>query len=106
MFQQAKAKLNTTVNGTYTLVGNPTYFESGYQVSFERPDDAYTSDLFDTLVIGLCARLGSVVYIGVWDGVKEISFHTEDRDEAEAVAVKYNQDAIWDWAKGCAIMLK
>ena len=106
MFQQLKANLNPMTDGTYTMQGNPTRFASGYQVLFERPDDEYNDNLFDTIVISLCAHLQSMVYIGVWGGSKEVSFHTESRELALGIAFKYKQDAIWDWANNQAITLK
>lgn len=106
MFKQLKDSIIATVDGTYTRLGNVCKFDRGYQVSFEREDDDYSDNLFDTTVITLIAKLQSDVFVGVWGGVREISFHTNSKDLALMVATIYHQDAIWDWANNKAITLK
>jgi len=106
-YQTQKEKFNVDEDGTYDLTtGQPVNFTDGYQVSFERPGDTYTSDQYSDIVKELIARTDSPVYLGSWGGTKELSFHVADYQEAMDIAKQFYQDAIWDWAQGDAIVRK
>ena len=37
-------------------------------------------------------------YLGVYDNKPEISFHFDDIELANALAVRFDQYSIWDWS--------
>lgn len=94
-------------DGTYDLVtGEKVTFTKGYQMSFERPgmSEDKVNELADFFAHTLCLPL----YVGVWEGTREVSVHLEHWEEREALllAKVWNQDAIWDWKNGTAITVK
>lgn len=90
-----------TEDGTYDLNGNPVSFTTGYQFSIERPGKTRSDEFLEMI-----ANATNGAYIGVWGGVKEISFHTDNYDQAMFIAQMFTQEAIWDWAKMEAITVK
>ncbi len=97
-----KAKLLALKNkpdGTYDLeTGEAVSYESGYQVSFQQTGDTYTDAEYDDKVVEMIKRTGSRAHGGVYAGVPEISFHTDNINEAMRIAVEYNQESVFDWA--------
>lgn len=108
------AKAKGLKNGTYKIIEEtngdvkfePETFPSGYQVSFMRPsgentatvninDDAKVKAVLDAI----SKKLDSKVYVGVFDGEPEFSFHYKGASINSAVSVMegYNQHSIYDW---------
>lgn len=92
-----------TEDGTYNLItGAKVNYRTGYQVSFERPDQSTqirrsARKLFEAL---------APLNIGVWQGSQEVSIRVKSIDVALELARVYDQDAIWDWQNMEAINLK
>lgn len=101
-YLEMKNALNPTTDGTYDLrTGKAVEFLSGYQFSIERPNTELNLDIVPTL-----ETLFDGVYLGVWEGTKEFSFHTDNYGMAVLMGRMYEQDAIWDWVKMEPINLK
>ena len=39
------------------------------------------------------------IYLGVYNGVPEMSFYFNDYELANAISMIFNQNSIWDWSK-------
>lgn len=90
-------------DGTYDLIsGEKLNHETGYQVSFERPNQ---SQEVQEKALALFTALAPL-NIGVWQGSEEISIRVDNLALALALARLYDQDAIWDWENMQAINLK
>ena len=86
-------------DGTYEVYNHKSIsFNKGYQVSFETSFDDYTNEDYDEICYKLSLMTDNKVYLGVWGGIPEFSFYFEDFDLANAVAILFNQMAIWDWS--------
>ena len=105
-YNMSRLKSNFTVeeDGTYDLYSHEIIeFNEGYQVSFETSFDDYTFEDYDEICYKLSLMSDNSVYLGVWNGDAEFSFYFEDFDLAIAVAILFNQNAIWDWKVGNSI---
>jgi len=73
-------------------------FDNGYQVTFCQIGDNYTPKEYAAKV-NECLALSSngKTYGGKFEGTPEISFHCNNRKQAEEYARKNNQISIWDW---------
>ena len=87
-------------DGTYNLeTMQPVSYSSGYQVTFCQIGDNYTAEEYAEKVGEfLGASSDGVTSAGKFGGTPEISFNVADRETAVALARKYNQISIWDWA--------
>ena len=98
--QERKANFTTTDTGTYNLI---TYermeFDRGYQASFETKFDVYSDEDYETLTYKLSLMTDNNVYLGVWEGDEEFSFHFDDLELAVVVCIIYNQISLYDWAR-------
>lgn len=91
--------------GTYDLrTGRPIEYKTGYQVAFQEDTtealdhDRYISGKdYDSLVERLSKECNSMPHLGTF-GNPEISFHVESKDQAMAVARRFNQESIYDWS--------
>ena len=72
-------------------------FNSGYQASFEKKDDSYTSREYDQIAYIMSLMSDNKVYLGVYDSTPEMSFHFEDFELANVVSIIFNQNSIWSW---------
>lgn len=89
-------------DGTYDT-GNykPVEYDSGYQVTFCQIGDNYNAKDYDARVNEfLSVSSDGRVSAGKFESTPEISFHVASREQAIALAKKYNQISIWDW-KNC-----
>lgn len=92
-----------TEDGTYNLnTGTEVNYRTGYQVSFERPNQSEEVRRNAMALFKALAPLN----IGVWEGTQELSIRVKSLDLALALARVYDQDAIWDWKNMEAINLK
>ena len=102
--QQRKTNFTTVVDGTYNLYTyNNVNFDRGYQASFETKVDDYTDEDYEMLTYKLSLMTDNGVYLGVWEGVEEFSFHFDDIELATVICLIYNQESLWDWARGRSI---
>ena len=89
-------------DGTYDIsVYKPIECDNGYQVTFCQIGDNYSAKEYDDRVNEF-RELSSdgIVSAGKFESTPEISFHVASREQAIALAKKYNQISIWDW-KDC-----
>lgn len=94
------------VDDTYDFeTKEPVVFNSGYQFSFERPKDDYTGWEFDSIVENMVEITGNKAYLGRF-GNREVSFHTDNLELAIEMAMRYDQDAVWDFANQTVIEKK
>lgn len=94
-------------DGTYSIYsGIPVTYPAGYQVSFERKDVEIPEELYDKVVNLMVVVTSSTPHIGIFEGVKEISFHVNDLNRAIALATIFNQESIWDWKNSRLIGVK
>lgn len=116
-----KLKLN---DGTYPLVDvtnpnelsklKPLTLTTGYMVTFQttngegfnriRKDLKMSDAEYDKAVEQMKKTTGSNPYVGVFNGVPELSFKCDSRRKAVNLMKKYNQVAIWDNAMGMAAL--
>lgn len=90
-------------DGTYDLETlEQQELTDGYQVSFFESGKTYSNKELETTINELKNELDSKAYIGRF-GEPEISFKAKTVEEAMGVAKEYNQQSIWDNAKGEAI---
>ena len=89
-------------DGTYDISNYKTVeYDNGYQVTFCQIGDNYSPKEYDNKVNEfLSASSDGRVSAGKFESTPEISFHVASRDEAIALAQKYNQISVWDW-KNC-----
>ena len=89
-------------DGTYdTSTYKPVEYDNGYQVTFCQIGDNYNAKDYDDRVNEfLSVSSDGRVSAGKFESTPEISFHVSSRDQAVALAKKYNQISIWDW-KNC-----
>ena len=73
-------------------------FDRGYQVSFQTEWDIYNSTEYDDIVYKMSLMSDNKAYLGVYDNKPEISFHFDDIELANALAVRFDQYSIWDWS--------
>lgn len=94
-------------DGTFDLeTGEPVSYETGYQLAFQTTDSEkpgkptfLTDEEYDAKVDELARQTGSKPHLGNFD-VPEISFRSEDLEQAKDLAFKkYNQHSIWNWEK-------
>ena len=102
-FKKLKKKRNETAthmpDGTYDLnTKQPISFDRGYQASFEILYDTYEDEIYDMLCYKLALMTDNNVYLGVFNGNPEISFHFEDIELANTIAILFDQISIWDWS--------
>ena len=103
ILKSLKKKRNETAthmpDGTYDLnTKQPISFDRGYQASFEILYDTYDDDKYDMLCYKLALMTDNNVYLGVFNGNPEISFHFEDIELANTIAILFDQISIWDWS--------
>jgi len=85
-------------DGTYDIhTHEKISFNSGYQVSFEKKNDNYSSMEYDEIAYKLSLMSDNKVYLGVYGSIPEISFHFEDIELANVVSIIFNQICIWSW---------
>ena len=85
-------------DGTYDIHTHERIsFNSGYQVSFEKKDDSYTSREYDQIAYIMSLMSDNKVYLGVYDSTPEMSFHFEDFELANVISIIFNQNSIWSW---------
>jgi len=82
----------------------PVSFDEGFQVSFEEARKPLSPDLYNDMV-ERCKRAYGDVYVGVYQGQVELSFHIYDFEQAVKMGTTFNQHSIWDWSKGQEIVL-
>ena len=89
-------------DGTYDVSNfKPVEYESGYQVTFCQIGDNYSAKDYDDRVNEFrSASSDGRVSAGKFESTPEISFHVTSREQAIALAKKYNQISVWDW-KNC-----
>jgi DNA gyrase/topoisomerase IV subunit A len=89
-------------DGTYdTGTYKPVEYDNGYQVTFCQIGDNYNAKEYDEKVNEfLSLSSDGRVSAGKFESTPEISFHVTSREQAVALAKKYNQISIWDW-KNC-----
>ncbi|MBY2902237.1 MULTISPECIES: hypothetical protein [Bacteroides] len=81
-------------------------FSSGYQVSFVRPKENIATVNMDDdkkvveAINEFKTQLGSDVFIGVYCGEPEFSFHLSSTPTTPAISLmrKYNQESIFSWS--------
>ena len=102
--QERKTNFTTSVDGTYNLYTYDSIaFDRGYQASFETKIDDYTDEDYENLTYRLSMMTDNNVYLGVWEGVEEFSFHFDDLELATVICLIYNQESLWDWARSESI---
>ncbi len=84
--------------------GEPVNFEKGYSVSFQQSTDAYDDNEYYEKVEECRNKCDGKVYAGKYGGDAEVSFHTDNLDDAKEIMYKYNQESIWDWQHETLIM--
>ena len=84
--------------------GEPVSFEKGYSVSFQQSTDAYDDNEYYDKVEECRNKCDGKVYAGKYGGDAEVSFHTDNLDDAKEIMYKYNQESIWDWEHETLIM--
>ena len=89
-------------DGTYDISNyKPIEYESGYQVTFCQIGDNYNAKEYDEKVNEfLSSSSDGRTSAGKFESTPEISFHVASREQAIALAKKYNQISVWDW-KNC-----
>lgn len=88
-------------DGTYSLeTRKEVAYDSGYQVSFVRPEAflQLNSQDWDDITNSFCQYLGSIAHIGVYNGEAEVSFYSTSLDKARGIMKRCNQESILDWA--------
>ena len=96
--KKKKENFKKEEDGTYDIhTHEKISFNSGYQVSFEKKDDSYTSSQYDEIAYKMSLMSDNNVYLGVYDSIPEISFHFEDFELANVVSIIFNQNSIWSW---------
>ena len=96
---QLKNETNITVDGTYDLFTKEILnFDTGYQVSFETVYDNYTEQEYEELAYKMALMSENTVYLGVFDGNPELSFHFTDIELANVLGIVFDQISIWDWS--------
>lgn len=88
-------------DGTYDFyTGTTVSYESGYQVSFVRPEafEQLNEDEWDILTNYLCHDLDSKAHIGLYDKNAEISFCCQSEEKSRETMVRFNQESMLDWA--------
>lgn len=93
--------------GTYDYnTGELVNLTDGYMVTFHQnePDKnghykshygRYTAEEYDKLTNEFVKENGAEVFVGVFDNEPEISFKVKTIEQAEMLAVKYNQKSFW-----------
>ena len=92
-------------DGTYDFNSMQSVnFSEGYQVTFQQRRSAeYTGSFYNALVECIGKYTGSNVYVGVYEGQTELSFHTLDELTALDIAIEFHQDSYFDW-EACDIV--
>ena len=99
-----KANFTVDEDGTYDILSHEKLiFDRGYQVSFEREYDSYSTKDYDELVYKMSLLSDNHAYLGVYEASPEISFHFDDYDLANVIGILFNQKAIWDWSVNAEI---
>ena len=101
----AELKSDKYKDGTYnisTLKDETDGLKTGYQVTFYQIGDNYSDEEYAELVKMMNGKSDGKVYAGRFtteEGLvsPEISWCFKSKEEAIAVARKYNQESIWDW---------
>ena len=84
--------------GTYDInTKEAVSFDRGYQVSFQTEYDIYNSTEYDDLAYKMALLSDNRAYLGVYDNKPEISFHFDDIELANTMAIRFEQYSIWDW---------
>lgn len=99
--QVEKLEKGDYADGTYNISSlEMVEYDSGYQVTFCQIGDDYSASKYADLCNEfLEASSDGIVSAGKFEGTPEISFHVSDKETAIALAKKYNQISIWDWAE-------
>lgn len=81
-------------------------YSTGYQVSFSQIGDNYDSNQYYEIYSEF-SKFSSDGKVGVlkYNGEPVISFNIQNREDAIALAEKYNQVNIWDWDKADVIKI-
>ena len=87
-------------DGTYDISNlRQIEYDHGYQVTFCQIGDNYSrAEYADKVNEFLNVSSDGKTLAGKFQGTPEISFHVNDLQTALALARKYNQISIWDWA--------
>jgi hypothetical protein len=95
-----KENFKVKEDGTYDMHSHQKIsFTAGYQVSFETNDDNYSSKEYDEIAYKMSLISDNHIYLGVYNGVPEMSFYFNDYELANAISMIFNQNSIWDWSK-------
>ena len=87
------------IDGTYDIYSHEIIeFDRGYQVSFETAYDDYTEEDYAEIAYKMALMSDNHVYLGVYGGNAEFSFHFDDLDLAMTLGILYKQISIWDWS--------
>ena len=93
-----KANFTIDNDGTYDLYTHDIVeFDKGYQASFETKYDFYTENDYIKLVYKLSLMTDNEVYLGVFEGDDEFSFHFDDYELANVICILFNQYSMLDW---------
>ena len=94
-----RGNFTENIDGTYDIYSHETIeFDRGYQVSFETAYDDYTKEDYEEIVYKMALMSDNQVYLGVYGGNIEFSFHFDDLDLATTLGILYKQISIWDWS--------
>ena len=88
-----------TEDGTYDIYTKEIVsFDRGYQVSFQTQYDNYTDDEYEDIAYKMSLISDNSAYLGVYGSDPEVSFHFDDLELANVIAILFNQISIWDWS--------
>lgn len=93
-------------DGTYTLDGERVQFIDGYQVSFckEGSEHLISKSNMENAILPLIASYDLAdknMYVGVYNGKPEFSFHFSNLFNALKFGALYQQHSIWVWENDC-----
>ena len=92
-------------DGTYDInTKEPVSFDRGYQVSFQINPDPWNETQYDFIAYKMSLLSDNKVYLGVFDSQPEVSFHFDDIELANSLAILWKQYSIWDWSASAQIL--
>ena len=95
-----KGNFTVDEDGTYDMITHEIIeFDRGYQVSFEREHDDYSSEEYDYLAYKMSIMSDNHAYLGVYGALPELSFNFDDLELAKVIGILFNQISIWDWSR-------
>ena len=94
-----RGNFTENIDGTYDIYSHEKVeFDRGYQVSFETLYDDYSKEDYEEIVYKMALMSNNHVYLGVYGGNAEFSFHFDDLDLATVLGILFKQISIWDWS--------